>query len=67
MGIKNKQTAIVEADVPRLCDHARIARLARVGKLPAGADIARFGAGVRGAARFYASVARAAVQLGRKN
>jgi hypothetical protein len=49
---------IAADDVARVFDDACIERLARIGKLPSGADRRVFGEGIRDAARIYAREAR---------
>jgi hypothetical protein len=49
---------IAADDVPRVFDDGCIAKLARIGKLPAGADMKPFAEGIREAARTYAREAR---------
>src|SRR5690349_2854626 len=55
---KTRRRALTTDDVARVFDHACIARLVRIGKMPAGADKKLFGEGVREAARIYAREAR---------
>ena len=55
----SKSRQIIEQDdVPRVFDAACIERLAKIAKLPTGADLARFGAGIRDAACILARDAR---------
>jgi hypothetical protein len=50
---------IAPDDVPTVFDDDRIHRLAKLGKLPANADLEKFAAGIREAARIFAHDARA--------
>jgi hypothetical protein len=51
---KKRQHAITAADALRVFDDACIEELAKIGRLPAGADRHRFADGIREAARIYA-------------
>jgi hypothetical protein len=56
--IKKSRSPIAADDVLRIFNDQCIAELAKISKLPAGADLRRFAEGVREAARIYARDAR---------
>jgi hypothetical protein len=58
MRTKKARAIIAAEDVARVFDDSRIRALAKIAKLPAGADIVVFGEGVREAARIFARDAR---------
>jgi hypothetical protein len=58
MRVKKSRLIVAAADVPIVFDDACIAKLAKVAKLPAHADLASFGRGIREAACIFARDAR---------